>query len=126
MSGMRRVGAGVAIGFLLCLLTLGVPITAHAHATSTSYLVADDTKAGDIALTWDVAVADVHWALDLDADGDGAITWHEVDARRADIATLAASHLRVDRAGHLCTPRLDDILLTAHAGEPHLSLSFKV
>jgi hypothetical protein len=120
-----RTCAHLAIAFLLALITVGAPVIAQAHATSTSYLVADETKQGDVHLTWDVAVADVHWALGLDADGNGAITWREIESRRADIATLAASHLTISRGGKACTPTLNDVLLTNHAGEPHLSLAFE-
>ncbi|HEU4627444.1 MAG TPA: HupE/UreJ family protein [Steroidobacteraceae bacterium] len=135
-----RTRARLAIGFVLAFLSLVAPITAQSHATSTSYLIAHDTGDGTVTLTWDVAVPDVHWSLDLDADGDGAITWREIEARRDDIASLAASHLRIGRAAteaeradtrtshtrqsQLCTPRLEDMLLTEHAGEPHLSLTF--
>lgn len=110
---------------LLALLTLIAPLVAHAHATSTSYLTADATsRNGDAQLTWDLAVADMHWALGLDADGDGVITWHEVESRRDDIATLASTHLALARGGQGCNPVLADLLLTRHAGEPHVSLGF--
>ncbi|HVY80021.1 MAG TPA: HupE/UreJ family protein [Steroidobacteraceae bacterium] len=135
-----RTRAPLAIGFAVALLWLLAPIPAESHATSTSYLIAHDTGDRTVTLTWDLAVPDLHWTLDLDADGDGAITWREIEARRDDIATLAASHLRISRtpedaqrgATHTsearrlqpCTPRLEDLLLTEHAGEPHLSLTF--
>jgi hypothetical protein len=119
-----RICAHVTIALLLTALMLALPTTTQAHATSTSYLLADDTKQSNVHLTWDVAVAGVHWAINLDTNGDGAITWQEVETRRDDIATLAASHLRVSRAGQACTPTLEDILLTEHAGEPNLSLAF--
>ncbi len=108
---------------LIALLMLAFVAQADAHATSTSYLVAEETGS-DVKLTWDVAVADLHWALGLDADGDGNITWREVDSRRDDIAALALSHLNISRGGHACDARLEDLLVTEHAGEPHLSLSF--
>lgn len=114
--------AHITIGLLFALVA---PVIAQAHATSTSYFLANDTSRPDVTLTWDIAVADTHWALGLDADGDGAITWHEIETRRDDIATLAASKLRITRAGEPCAPRLVDMLLTEHAGEPHLSLSFQ-
>jgi hypothetical protein len=62
--------------------------------------------------------------LELDADGNGAITWREIENRRDDIAALAAARLDVARAGHICESRFIDLLLTEHAGEPHLSLGF--
>jgi hypothetical protein len=114
------------VQLFLVLLALIAPLAAHAHATSTSYLTADATsRDGEVALTWDVAVADVHWALGLDANGDGRITWREVESRRDDIASLASSHLALQRGAQRCSPTLADLLLTEHASEPHLSLGFR-
>jgi hypothetical protein len=111
--------------FALAVLALGAPIAAHAHATSTSYFVASSAaRNSDVTVTWDVAVADVHWALGLDEDGDGRIMWREIEAHRDDITSLAASHLAITRGGDACTLRLTDLLVTEHAGEPHLSLAF--
>jgi hypothetical protein len=124
-TSRARTCAHVAIAFFLALITLAAPAITQAHATSTSYLVADDTSQSNVHLTWDIPVADVHWAINLDANGDAAITWHEVEARRDDIAALATSHLNISRAGQPCTPTIKDILLTEHAGEPHLSLAFQ-
>ncbi len=111
---------------LSTMLVLLAPLVAHAHATSTSYLTAEATsREGDVRLTWDVAVADVHWALGLDDDGDGRITWREVELHHDDIAALASSHLTLQRAEQICSATLEDLLLTKHAGEPHLSLGFR-
>ena len=109
---------------LLALLMLCVSAGIEAHATSTSYLIAEEGHNGDVSVTWDVTVADVHWALGLDADGDGQITWREVEARRDDIAALAAAHLKIGRGGEVCNASLKDLLITTHAGEPNLSLAF--
>jgi HupE/UreJ protein len=111
---------------LLALLALLAPFAAHAHATSTSYLTAAATnRDGDVQLIWDVAVADVHWALGLDDDGDGRVTWREIESRRDDIAALASSHLTLARGARGCSQALADLLLTKHAGEPHVSLGFR-
>jgi hypothetical protein len=122
------------LGGLVLLGSFGAP-DVYAHATSTSYLVAQAGQRGEVNVTWDVAVADVHWALSLDADGDGNITWSEIEARRADIAALAQSHLSIARGANThaptttygpetCPTRLTDLAITSHAGEPHLSLAF--
>jgi hypothetical protein len=107
-------------------LAMAAAFGVQAHATSTSYLVANGAvRDSDVRLTWDVATADVHWALGLDDDGDGRITWREVESRRDDIAVLAASHLALTRGGEPCSIRLQDVLVTEHAAEPHLSLGFR-
>jgi hypothetical protein len=132
----RVAGAARVLSLLLLLAAACVAERAEAHATSTSYLVAQDDGHGEVNITWDVAVADVHWALGLDADGDGNIAWREIEARRADIAALAQSHLVIargpsntgasthTRAPASCPTQLTDLFITTHAGEPHLSLAF--
>ena len=106
-------------------LMLGTAGSAEAHFTSTSYLSANSSVSGDVHITWDVSAADLHWSLGLDRDGNGAITWEEIQSRRDDIATLALEHLAVARGGQSCSAQLTDLLLTTHAQEPHLSLDFR-
>jgi len=108
----------------LFFLVLAIANRAEAHATSTSYLIARDTGS-EVSLTWDIAVADVHWALALDNDGNGEITWREIEQQRDQIATLATNHLNITRASTTCPAVLTDLLVAKHANEPHLSLAFK-
>lgn len=114
-----------ALKFLLTLFMACAAIDARAHATSTSYLVADGGSEDEVKVTWDVAVADVHWALGLDQDGDGRITWGELEARQDDIASLGTGHLKIIRGGGACAARLTDLLLRERAGAPHISLGFQ-
>ena len=115
----------LALLLLAAAFALGAPTTAEAHFTSTSYLTADTTQPDDARITWDVSAADLHWSLGLDPDGNGTITWNEIQSRRDDLAAFAASHLHVSRGGQACDTRFADLLLTEHAGEPHLSLDFR-
>ncbi len=110
---------------LVVALAFGAAGEAEAHFTSTSYLSATSSARGDVRITWDVSAADLHWSLGLDRDGNGAITWQEIEARRDDIASLAREHLSIARGGEACEPRFVDLLLTSHAQEPHLSLDFR-
>jgi hypothetical protein len=126
---------------LLAALLLGAASRAEAHFTSTSYLSADSSQAAnggpaatgshatdgpyDIRITWDVSAADLHWSVGLDNNGDGAITWQEIQSRRDEIAAFATDHLRIAQGGQPCGAQPADILLTEHASEPHLSLDFR-
>jgi hypothetical protein len=110
---------------LAAALALSVTGRVEAHATSTSYLVADATNGDDVRVTWGVSVADLNWSMGLDSDGDGLITWGEVDGRGDEIAAFVASHLDIARGGVPCMARFDDLAITAYAGEPHLSLGFR-
>ncbi len=79
--------------FVALLLALCLP-TAWAHKPSDSYLTVE-VKAAAIEGQWDIALRDLDFALTLDADGNGELTWGEVRARHADIAAYAREHLRV-------------------------------
>jgi hypothetical protein len=118
-----------AAALLATASLLGPASEAEAHFTSTSYLSVDSSQptrnSHDVRITWDISAADLHWSLGLDADGNGAITWQEIQSRRDDIAALASEHLRIAQSGQACDAQLADILLTEHAAEPHLSLEFR-
>ncbi len=86
---------------LLCLMLL-LTGAAQAHKPSDSYL-ALNVAAGQLSGRWDIALRDLDFAIGLDADGDGAITWGELRARHAEIAGYAAARLVVSLDGQTCT-----------------------
>lgn len=101
---MSCTGVWRRLGHLCCLalLWLGLLAGAAAHKPSDSYL----TLAVDGAVLtgrWDINLRDLDFAIGLDADGDGNITWGEVRARHADIAALAAAHLAIGADGQACS-----------------------
>ena len=83
------------------LVLLGLAVAAQAHKPSDSYLtlkVDGSTLSGQ----WDIALRDLDFAIGLDADGDGRITWGEVRTRHSEIAAYAAARLSVSGDGHRC------------------------
>ncbi len=86
---------------LALLLALCLP-TVWAHKPSDSYLKIN-VEAAAISGQWDIALRDLDFALTLDADGNGEITWGEVRARHADIAAYAAQRLTVTADDKPCT-----------------------
>ena len=89
-------------GCIALALALAGLAPAHAHKPSDSYLaltVAEDKISGQ----WDIALRDLDFAIGLDADGNGEITWGEVRAKHAEIAAYALARLAVRSDGAPCT-----------------------
>jgi hypothetical protein len=81
-------------------LLMGLCTAAHAHSASDAYLNLTSehaTSSQDIVLhgQWDIALRDLDFVLQLDADGDGRVTWGEVRRRQAAIEKYAYSFLHV-------------------------------
>jgi hypothetical protein len=88
----------------LALLLLPAAMPGHAHKPSDSYLsLSAATEPGRYAGRWDIALRDLDNVLELDADGNGEITWGEVRTRHAEIAAYALARLSVREGGQPCT-----------------------
>jgi hypothetical protein len=104
-----------------CLaLTLSLStLPAQAHKPSDSYLTLA-VNGTSVTGQWDIALRDLDFALGLDANGDGDITWGEVRARHADIAAFAQARLSVkavDAAtpdGSACTLQIGPQAIDGH------------
>jgi hypothetical protein len=94
-------------------LLLAVATSAHAHKPSDSYLALDIARDG-LSGQWDIALRDLDFALGLDADGNGDITWGEVRARHADIAAYATARLAVTADDRPCTLAVGEQLVDSH------------
>jgi hypothetical protein len=86
---------------LLALLLCGLP-PALAHKPSDSYLSLTVTPEG-VQGRWDIALRDLEFALGLDADGNGEITWGELKAQHAAIASYALARLQVRSGDQPCS-----------------------
>lgn len=89
---------------LLAVLMLLAGGAAQAHKPSDSYLTlrivtqaetpgAPAASALAIDGRWDIALRDIDFAIGLDADDDGRLTWDEVRARHDEIAAYALARL---------------------------------
>ena len=89
----------IAIGILALV---GLLPAAQAHKPSDSYL-SIRVDAAAITGQWDIALRDLDFAIGLDADGNGEITWGEVRVKHAEIAAYALARIAVRSDDAPCT-----------------------
>lgn len=87
-------------------------LPAMGHKASDSYLVFE-VQGREISGQWDIALRDIDFALGLDADGNGEITWGELRARHAEIDAWALGRLALQRGG-ACELGVADHLVDSH------------
>lgn len=94
--GCHRILSGVGrweVGWLLpVLMVLAMGPAAMAHKSSDSYLrvlVADERLTGE----WHLALHDLEFAIGLDGDENGEITWGELKSRKQAVLDYARSRL---------------------------------
>jgi len=93
---MRRIFLGLLM--LACLL---VGRSAWAHKPSDSYLTLE-VDGSTVRGRWDIALRDLAYAMDLDANGDGKITWAELQEKHPEVVRYALGHLVVTNTGADC------------------------
>ena len=104
--------------FLICCwLLLCGPVLAH--KASDSYLKID-VQGAQVSGQWDIALRDIDFALGLDADGNGEITWGELRERHDAVAAWAFSALTLERGG-ACP-----LQVTQHQVDEHTDGSYAV
>jgi hypothetical protein len=109
--------------FLLALLLSVLSAPAFAHKPSDSYLklALSGTR---ITGQWDIALRDLDYALGLDADGDGAITWGELRLRHREIAAYALWHLTIQANDRACPHEIRKHLVDHHTDRAYAVLRF--
>ena len=89
--------------WLVFVLALLLPVAALAHKPSDSYLTMRGAAGSDdISVRWDIALRDLDYVLELDRDGNGALTWGEVRQRSNDITRYATAHLELAAGDKAC------------------------
>lgn len=105
----------------LALLFSIVP--AYAHKPSDSYLSLV-VKGQHVDGQWDIALRDLDFAIGLDADGNGELTWDEVRGRHAAIAAYALQHLALASKDGACPLAAGAQLLDNHTDGAYTVLRF--
>jgi hypothetical protein len=117
-----RVVVAVAAGLVLS--------AAFAHSVSDAYLTLDAAGSTDgetiVHAQWDIALRDLDFAIGLDANGDGNITWRELRERQEAVARYAYGFLKASADGRSCTLRPTRQRVTNHADGSYAALFFDI
>ncbi|MGK5061837.1 HupE/UreJ family protein [Janthinobacterium sp. LB3P112] len=109
----------------LCLFLLCAWLApAQAHKPSDSY-VSLAVHGQQIEGQWDIALRDLDFAIGLDGNGDGALTWDEIRARHAAIAAYALQRLQVASDQGVCPLTVAEQLIDHHTDGAYSVLRFQ-
>ena len=103
----------------LCLWAL----PATAHKPSDSYLNFK-VQGNQIQGQWDIALRDLDYAVGLDNNDDGAITWGELRAHEKEVTSYALSRLGIQADGVPCPSQLTKQLVDNHTDGAYSVLHF--
>ncbi len=112
-----------AMRALLAVLLALAASSALAHKPSDSYL-AVRVEGANVSGQWDIALRDLDFAIGLDDNGDGDITWGEVKAHQADVAAYALARLRLRSGGADCPVRSTEFLVDDHSDGAYSVMRF--
>lgn len=108
--------------FILLLCAWLAP--AQAHKPSDSYLSLE-VHGQQIEGQWDIALRDLDFAIGLDGNGDGALTWDEIRARHEAIAAYALQRLQVASDQGACPLKAVEQLIDNHTDGAYSVLRFQ-
>jgi hypothetical protein len=106
---------------ITCLL--GNLLPAWAHKPSDSYLNLE-VKEGQVSGRWDIALRDLDYAMGLDGNGDGAITWGELRGQTKTLNAYALSRLQLRSEGILCPTQATGLQVDSHSDGAYAVLHF--
>nr|WP_314863082.1 HupE/UreJ family protein [uncultured Undibacterium sp.] len=113
---------------LLVVALLTLTNTAYAHKPSDSYLALKVEKQF-VQGRWDIALRDLDYAIGLDSDDNGELTWEEVRTKHKDIAAYALARLTIANsvvAGEpACRVELGEQMLEQHSDGTYAVIFFK-
>jgi hypothetical protein len=109
---------------VLFFLSCCFAASAYAHKPSDSYLTLN-VEGDKVVGQWDIALRDLDFAIGLDANGDGAITWGEVRAKHAEIAAYAMSRLKLASEGKPCPAQVTQHLIDDHTDGAYAVMRFQ-
>lgn len=109
---------------ILAVVCWALAALAHAHKPSDSYL-ALSVDGPAVSGQWDIALRDLDFAIGLDANGDGQISWGEVRARHGDIAAYSLARLQLSIGDQACPTEVVEHLIDDHTDGAYAVMRFK-
>lgn len=109
------------LGLLIFLVS--APVCAHKPSDSYLYLQVQEQS---IQGQWDIALRDLDYAIGLDGNSDGQITWGELRTRHEVLAAYALSHLSISSDSSPCIIRDGEQLVDRHSDGAYAVLRFSV
>jgi HupE / UreJ protein len=113
-----RIVTAIAAG--ACLLFAPA---AQAHKPSDSYITLTP-RGAEIGVRWDIAVRDLEYAIGVDQNGDGSVTWGELRRAADAIRAYALGHLRVSADGQPCAPGVGTLRVVSHSDGAYATMNF--
>lgn len=104
------------LSLLLLLSLLLVPLVASAHKESDAYLKLQTDASNQHLMRgqWDISLRDLDYAIGLDTNHDGEITWGELRARRHAIDAYALPRLTIKGDGLTCDTQPTGLMVNEH------------
>ena len=103
------------------IVLLFANVGAFAHTSGSSFLALRAEGESTVHAEWDFDIRDLHQSLQLDEDGDGALTWAEIIAARPAIESLVLARTQLSAAGGECTAKSTEVPAIAEHGDgPYL------
>ena len=108
---------------LLAVVSAGTFTPALAHKPSDSFLTFT-VEGNAINVEWHIALRDLEYAIGLDDDRDGKITWAETQARHQAIIGYATERLKLSSGGSPCILKPTAQLVDRHTDGAYSVLRF--
>ena len=108
--------------FFLSLLLM-VSAAAQAHKPSDSYQTLD-VQGSAVTGQWDIALRDLDFALNLDQDGNGELTWDEIRSQHGAMAAYALARLQLSSGDAACAITPGEQLIDNHTDGAYTVLRF--
>ena len=111
-------------GIMLMVFLSLVSFSVMAHKPSDSYL-ALNVEGKHVQGQWDIALRDLDYAMGLDTNDDGNITWSELRERKEAVYAYALNRLAITADKKNCPLKPADILVDKHSDGHYAVLNFQ-